>query len=292
MNITKTTGGAIYLAVIMLALPGWSGEKKREKGEKAEKTAPAQVEPETIGLFAAIGDGKISVAVVPQSFSALTLRVRNNTRSPLKVELPATIAAVPTARLQAVRGMQAGQTPMSLAKGYGYGQDQGGSQGLGGSLGGPWSGGTFAQDNDAQGDSAKGNRAPGDQQPAPAGPRYWTLAPRQIFQTQIPCFCLEFGKPDPTSRIPYQLCPLQDLNSRSAVEELLEQFAKRGINQFVAQLAAWHVANDVPWQMLTKVQFPRTPSSRGHRVTPMELMAAKQLAESLPSYGQPASLGK
>ncbi len=288
MNVTRITGGSVFLAMAILVLPGWCGERKREDAGKAERTEQPQVEPETVELFAAMRDGKIEVAVVPQSYTALTVRVRNNTQIPLRIELPATFAAVPTARLQAVQAMQAGRAPMSLANGYG----QGGSQGLGGSFGGPWSGGAVAQREGAQG--------PGGEKPAQDGPRYWMLAPRKMLQTQIPCFCLEFGKPDPHSRIPYQLCPLPDLNSRPTVHELLDQFAKQGVNQSVAQqsvaqqsvaqLAAWHVANDVPWPMLSKVQFPRTLGSRSHRVTAMELRAAKQLAESLPSYGRPASL--
>lgn len=274
MNMSRLSGRLAWLAITLTSLPGLCGEKQQDKQQQPQTT---QSTPESIELFAAIQGGKISVALVPQSYSALNLRVRNNTRQALKVELPSTIAAVPTARLQARQGATG---PTSLSNGFQFGQNQGGSQGLGGSLGGPWAGGTLAQVKDKAGKS----------QPVNSGPRYWTLAPRQVFQTQIPCFCLEFGKPDPNSRIPYQLCPLDQLNNRPAVKELIDQFAQQRIAQSVAQLAAWHIANDVPWQLLTRVQFPRTPNSRGHHVTPMELVAARKLAESLPSYGQPSSL--
>ena len=81
-------------------------------------------------------------------------------------------------------------------------------------------------------------------------------------QIQLPCFCLEFGKPDPNRRIPYQMVELQDLNNRPAVQELLDRFSQGGLDQRIAQLAVWHVANGVPWQALAKVTFPRS-SRRG-----------------------------
>ncbi len=272
MNEKRILSWVTCAVFVATAVTGFGGEGKRESDQREAKE---------VELFAAISDGQIDVAVVPQSYASLTLRVRNKTREPLKIKLPEVFAAVPTARLQTPQAMQNRGAVMSLANGYGYGQDQGGSQGLGGFLSGPWSGRSLTQEGNAKGEG----------EAAQEGPRYWILAPGRLWQTQVPCFCLEFGKPDPNSRIPYTLRPLKELNNKPAVSELLEEFARQGLNQYVAQLAAWHVANDVPWHMLTKVQFPRSPRNRGHRVTQMELVAAKNFAESLPSYGRQASLG-
>ncbi len=282
---------ALTLALLIFALlalsvcpsTSWCEEKKAAES-KRRPTSPAvdaASEPHQSEFYAAMREGLIDVAVVPQSYAVLTLRVRNRSQRPLRIEIPPTIAAVPVARAQAVQTMQARGMPASLADSYGQGT--GNSQGLGASLAGPWSRGTASPGNDS-------GILPAQQAGVTEGPRFWTLAPREVFLTQVPCFCLEYGKPDPNSRIPYQPCDLNDLNGRPAVKELLEQFGKQGINQNVAQLAIWHTANQVPWPMLAKVQFPRTPGSKAHHVTPMELMAAKQLAESMPSYGRTGSL--
>ena len=74
-------------------------------------------------------------------------------------------------------------------------------------------------------------------------------------QIQVPCFCLEFGKPERrirTGRIPYQMVELQDLNNRPAIQELLDRFSKGDLDQRIAQLAAWHVADGASWQTLAQ----------------------------------------
>lgn len=260
-------------AIIVCALPSFGAEPKK----KQQKHDPVEIEQ--VEFYAAIREGKVDVGVVPSSYSSLAMRVRNISRSPLKIELPKVFAAVPVARMQAKQAMQMRGVQASLSSNFG--QNYGNSQGLGGSLGGPWWGNSLAQKSKTQNGEQENQDAP----------QFLTLAPGRFAQAKIPCFCLEYGKPDPNSRIPYVICPLEDLNDKTAVAELLEQFAKQGVNQYVAQLAAWHIANDIPWQMLTTVQFPRTKNSRGHRVTKMELVAAKKLAESMPSYGKQASLG-
>ncbi len=272
-NWRRAFAWLFFVAIFACALTSFGVEKDKERQNKN------QVEPVTVKFFTAIQMGQIDVGVVPSSYSNLTMRVRNICRTPLKIELPKTFAAVPVARMQAKQAMQLRGVPANLSDNFG--QNYGNSQGLGGSLSGPWWGASLARTNANQ----------DGEQPKQDGPQFLNLAPGRFAQTQIPCFCLEFGKPDPNSRIPYIICPLNDLNNKNAVAELLDQFTQQGINQYVAQLAAWHIANDVPWQMLTKVQFPRTKTSRGHRVTQMELVAARRLAETLPSYGRQASLG-
>jgi hypothetical protein len=252
-------------------MPAWCQED-----DKAADTAV--VEPVEVELFAAAKSGQLKVAVVPQSYSSMTLRVRNNTPGPLRVLLPESLAAIPTSRWRTQQNLQQNGMPPSLANNYG--PDQGGSQGLGASLAGPW----------AKGQPATGENTTDQPLDSAAAPRTWTLAARQMIQIQLPCFCLELGKPDPNRRIPYQLVELQDLNSQPAVQELLKRFGEGEIDQRVAQLAAWHVANGTAWQVLAQVKFPRANGRGGSGVSQRELLAAKQLAESLPSYGQQPSL--
>jgi hypothetical protein len=265
------------LAAVVSVAPGWG----QEKDPSAKEAAAASAEPREVEFYSALQEQMVDVQVVPSSYSSLAMRVRNNTQQPLKVRLPDAFAAVPAARMQARQMMQMQGVPASLSNivGEGYG---GNSQGLGASLAGPWWGEALVQEQPAA-------NAPQAQQPAPA---HLLLPPGKMLQAQIPCFCLEFGKPDPESRVPYVICPLDELNNRPAVSEVLRQFVPQGINQYVAQLAIWHLATDVPWQMLSQVQFPRVRGSRGHRVTPQELLSARQLAAAFWSQARGSSLSE
>lgn len=248
--------------------------------DDGDQAATSPGSPKEVELFAAIESGQIQVTVVAESFAAMTLRVRNKSSEALKVLLPDTLAAIPTARRKAQEQLQQNGMPPSLA--HSYPPAQGSSQGLGVSLAGPW-----AEQKAAPGaESAIASASDDD----PQGPRCWVLAPGQVQQLKVPCFCLEYGRPDPNRRIPYQLVELKDLNSQPAVEELLKRFGQGAVDQRVAQLAAWHVANGVPWQMLARMKFPRSAGRAAGSVTPEDLSAAQQLCQSLPSYHRVPSL--
>ena len=242
---------------------------------------------ETVKLYSAMQQGQVFVRVVPTSYAHLTLAVRNTSRQLLRIELPKVFAAVPTERMLIRNQLTQRGISASLSQiGARNSQNSNDSQGLGGSLSGPWSLSGRRQQNRPEQERPEQERPEQEIDPS----RYLILGPGQIATKQIATFCLEYGKPDPHQKIPYVLCPLEELNDKPAVSELIELFAQQGLDQYVAQLAAWHVANGTPWQMLTRVQFPRTKNSRGHRVTPAELLAARQLVKALPSYGSSDSL--
>lgn len=245
-----------------------------------QPSAAPQQEWVEVDLFDAIDAGQLRTNVVADGYTQMTLTVRNETPQTLRVTLPEVFAALPTARRQMQQTMQRQGVPDSLA--FQYAQNQGGSQGLGGSLGDPW----LWQSPNAAG-------AQGGSEQGPAAPdRFWVIPPRQPVQFRLPCFCLEYGKPDPNRRIPYELARLTELNGHPAVRELLDRFGKGGCDQRVAQLAVWHVANGVPWPVLARIELARSGGRGTRKVAPVELVAAKQLAESLPSYGAVTSLSE
>lgn len=227
---------------------------------QAGEAAPAAVE-----FFAAMQQGMLDVRVVAHDYSSSTIRVRNVTKKPLRVELPATFAAVPARRVQARQGLRMRGIRASLSDNLV--RQQANSQGLGGSLGGPWW-------NRSMADKNRGQEV---NQDTPRASQALTLAAGQFAQARIPCFCLEYGTPDPNSRIPYVVRPLDELNQHAGVAELLAEFGQQEMNQYAVQLAAWHMANGVPWKALAKFRFPRTGQRPGHRVTQAELLAARKL---------------
>lgn len=238
-------------------------------------------QPREVEFFAALDSGEIQAMVVPQSFSLLTLRVQNQTPNALTVRLPDSLAALPAARRRAQEQLLQHGLPPSLA--HSYPSPQGSSQGLGFSLAGPWA-------DQRAGTPAASTAIPRGHQDTQT-PRTWSLAPGEMVQLQVPCFCLEYGRPDPSRHIPYQLVPLQDLNRQPAVAELLQRFGQGSVDQRVAQLAAWHLASGVPWPMLARVKLPQSVGRAAGAVTRSELWAAQQLCGTLPAYGESPSLG-
>jgi hypothetical protein len=252
-------------------------------GERPQAAEPN--EPVELQLFSAIDNGQITMAVVPHNFSVMTVRVRNNTPTDIRVELPKTFAAIPTARWQTQQMLQQQGVTESMASRYAA--NQGGSQGLGGSLAGPWGNGSPPANA-----SRPNANLPNDPVQAQDQPQFWLIGAKRQFQFQVPCFCLEFGKPDPNRRIPYRFCRVDQLNEKPAIQELLEKFGQGNVDQWVAQLAAWHIASDTPWQVLAQVKPPRHSNRRTGIAPQQAILAAKTLSESLPSYGrQSRSLG-
>lgn len=255
--------------------------------EPSPATSSAEVqEPAAVDFYAAIQRGSIDVGVVAHSYSHLTMRIRNTGNQPLQIKLPETFAAVPARRVQLVQRMRSRGYNASLSN---YPTQGGGnSQGVGGSLAGPWW--DQSQSGHPVSDPEKGAAAGAAQQVG----KSLLLAPGRFAQTDIPCFCLEYGKPDPEQKIAYVVRPLEELNATPAMHKLLTDFSNTatamGKQQYVTQLAIWHLASGVPWKTLARVEFPRTQRQRGHRVKRAELLAAQQLSQA--ARLQAASLGK
>ena len=247
---------AVFLSVVLSL--AWAMPGLLPGGGKAVE--PALGEPIEVELFAAARSGQIQLAVVPQSYSLMTLRVRNNTSGTLRVLLPEYSGRDPHFALADTTGAatkwHASQPGPTITAGP------------------RWFPRDWARRWRDRGPTVSrpaGRVLPTSHAAASRAPRTWTLAAREMIQIQVPCFCLEYGKPDPNRRIPYQVVELQDLNDQPAVQELLKRFGQGDLDQRIAQLAAWHVANGVPWQMLAQVKFPRTQRAWRERSDPARI---------------------
>ncbi len=266
----------------------------RSSRTSAKKDSPVS-EPREVKLFEAMDRREIEVFVVARNFSLLTLSVRNKTAEPLLILAPKVFAAIPARRVAAnqmarMRGRATANQPRGPRPGYGYGyasargrhSPQGGdSQGLGGAFYHPQ---PIKVANKRMSPDQGGSMA--DQKPATNDDDFpWLLLqPGKVITQPTPCFCLEFGKPDPSRRIPYVLRPLKELNPDPTVRELLLLFGQKRVPQRIAQIALWNVANHVPWPLLAKVELPRTMAGTRRKFTLQELQAARTLIHSLPSY--------
>jgi len=110
--------------------------------------------------------------------------------------------------------------------GGGMGGMGGGMGGMGGGMGGMGGGGMMG----------------GMMRVEPDRPRKFTVA----------TLCLEHGKPDPNPRMKYRVVRLSEVNPSPEVAELCKAVAMGKIHQNTAQAAAWHIANGLSWDELSR----------------------------------------
>lgn len=204
-----------------------------------------------VDWYDALDQGTIAIELTAHDYSNLTIRVRNQTDEPIIVGLPWLFVAVP-------KGREAAREEGSLAGGYDH-------QTLGGSMLG-----------------LATNRREAHQA-GELGEVQLTLelGARRVARRKLDVFCLEFGKPDPTPQIPYEMRRYELLGADSRVADVLKLHAARQTPQRVAQLAIWHLANRVAWENLARVPVRRASGRVAPRFTPSEIEAARQLVQGL-----------
>lgn len=246
---------ASVLAMLVLVAPAMAA------GKKAPRTLPGS---QTVEFFEALDEGQIAATVIPRDSRQLTVQVENKTDKPLSIRLPESIGAVPV--LAQFGNPMPGMNP--------FDNNQQQPQGLGGPFGGQQMG-----NNQFQG---------GQQFNFPGGPLFNVL-PGKIVKKKLPCVCLEFGKPDPRPRIPYRIERLENVCSKPEVRELLVVLGSGRCNQKTAQIAAWHLANDMSWGQLARLRHKLANGSTRPRFSGAELQLAKRVVEQLPSKRRPES---
>jgi len=224
-------------------------------GKKAPRTLPGS---QSVEFFAALDEGQIAATVIPRDSRQLTVQVENKTDKPLSIRLPESIGAVPV--LAQFGNPNQGFNP--------FDNNQQQAQGLGGPFGGPQNG------NNPFGGGQQFN--------FPGGPLFNVL-PGKIVKKKLPCVCLEFGKPDPRPRIPYRIERLENVCSKPGVREVLIVLGSGRCNQKTAQIAAWHLANDMSWEQLAGLKHKLANGSMRPRFSAAELQLAKRVVEQLPS---------
>lgn len=80
--------GLLLLASFMLCLPTLAADRISAKPTKIDKL-------NSIGLFSAMQAGQVEVQFIPKNSKQATILVRNNTKKPLTIQMPAVFAGVP-----------------------------------------------------------------------------------------------------------------------------------------------------------------------------------------------------
>jgi len=122
----------------------------------------------------------------------------------------------------------------------------GGMQGFGGGMGGGMMGG--------MGGMGMGGMGMGGM-----GMGMMNIPPEKVGKRQVVTVCLEHGKKDPRPGVPYVIKPIDQFTDKPRVHELCRMLGNGVVSQRAAQVAAWHLNNDMSWQELAAKFIKRGP---------------------------------
>ena len=183
-------------------------------------------------LFEAEERQLVSLKYIPNDAKSAQIIVTNRTRRPLTLRLPAAFAGVPVlAQMGGMGGMGGGNQGGFAAGGIGGGPQTTG--GGGGGMGG-------------QGMNGMGGGGMG----MGGGGGAFSIPPERSRTFRVPTVCLEYGKREPSTRIPYKLSRTETFSSDPKLAVVLESLGRGELSQKVAQAAAWHIANGLTWEKL------------------------------------------
>jgi hypothetical protein len=224
-------------------------------GGTPETVTPAGV-PD---LFEAEARQLVAVKYIPNDAKSAQIIITNRTRKPLTLRLPDAFAGVPVLAQLGGMGMGGGGGQGGFAAG-GIG---GGAQATGGGMGGLG----------GQGMNGMGGGGFGG-----AGGGAFSIPPEKTKVFRVPTVCLEYGKREPTARMPYKLGPAASFSSDPKLAWVLEQLGRGQLPQKVAQAAAWHLSSGLSWKKLAAEKIDHAGGVPDEPYfSPAELLAAHQV---------------
>ena len=162
-------------------------------------------------------------------------------------------------------------------------------------IGGPFSTGQagplnqpFGQNNTAYGpaQAAAGQLSPsGSQSPTfnsfnGPGPSFFTIPPEKTVQLQMSSVCIDHGKPAPIPRMSYLLRRLDQHTANRALVKLIENADRQKTDRLALQAAAWHLANRMSWDDLTRKTVTVGAGVQRRLFAPAHLEAARALVDA------------
>jgi hypothetical protein len=108
----------------------------------------------------------------------------------------------------------------------------------------------------------------------------FTVAAGATVAVKVPTVCLEYGKREPTARMPYRLTAFEKVSQDPKVALILGGLASGHLSQKVAQAAAWHLASGRTWEQLAAEVIDRAGGDPDLPVfSAAELAAARQAVD-------------
>lgn len=266
---------ALSLTVLAISLGAAGGgvmaqdaDSPRDKITHSDSGDAAVVEAT---LFTAIEAGQVSVRVIPSDSRRLTLIVTNETERPVRLAMPAALAATPV-----LAQFNGGIPGFGNGNNLGAGQRNSAPQALG-----------FPGGQNQNGINGFGNFNGGGN-----GPRnfngFFNVGPGKTIKQRLPCVCLEHGKPNPSPRVEYALRPLHEVCEVPEVAAIVGTLADPRQIQRVVQLAAWRHANGMSWQELAGLRTTYVNGLSEPQFTAEEVRTAQALDRRVQRHPDPS----
>jgi len=217
---------------------------------------PPKQEAEAGELFDALQAGSVEAKVVARDPHHVRVFLKNTSKQPISVRLPEVLAARPILAQQNFFNPQQGGNGFA-----GFGNSSSSTQQAPQAVAGPMG-------------SANGNR----------GGTIFSIPPESVREVKIDSVCLEHGKPDPRSAVPYELVKLDEVCKEPAVEALLTRYGQGGIDRDIVQAAAWNLANGLAWTELENMTEPVALNAVKPVYTSQQLRSARQLTDEAKKF--------
>ncbi|HVX64396.1 MAG TPA: hypothetical protein VHC19_27480 [Pirellulales bacterium] len=257
------------LSTSTAARPSKSSDKNKKSSADAKSQSPRKgrlrkvgeynPEDETVEMFDAMNAGQIEVKLIPKDSTQGRVFVKNKTKRPLNVKLPEAFAAAPILAQAGGQGMGGGMGGGGMGGG-GMGGGFFNVPGGGGFMNGPGMGGGFING------------------PGGAGGGFFNVPPEKEENFKVPCMCLEHGKAEPRASMTYKVQPIETFTDKPGVAELCRLLGYGKISQRAAQVAAWHLNNDMSWEELYAKRIKHADGSTEPYFTAEELRAGMAVA--------------
>jgi len=103
------------------------------------------------------------------------------------------------------------------------------------------------------------------------------VPPEKVGKMKVTTVCLEHGKPEPRAAMKYEIKPIEEFTDRPAVHELCRMLGSGRISQRAAQVAAWHLNNDMSLQQLAAKRIEYANGGGHPYFSPQEIRAGIQI---------------
>jgi hypothetical protein len=246
-------------ALVIMLLPGLVVAAERRRKLRAGEYNP---DHKSVDMFKAMKAGDIEVKLIPENSKKARVFIKNKTKEPLNVKLPAAFAAIP-----------------ALAKKGGVPALAQIGDGGGGGIGRPGGG---------------GGRNSGGSQPMGGGMRggmggmggFMNVPPEKVGRKEVPTVCLAHGKGEPHPLIPYAIKPIEEYTKDARIHAVCAMVGSGKVSQRAAQVAAWHFTDKMSWDQLMAKRLRHVNGLTEPYFSPMEIRTGMKIASAAVRYAK------
>jgi len=106
----------------------------------------------------------------------------------------------------------------------------------------------------------------------------FNVAPEKVGKLKVTTVCLEHGKAEPRPAVKYEIKPIESFTDKPEVHQLCRMLGTGKIPQRAAQVAAWHLNNDMSWQELAAKRLKYANGTSRPYFAQQELQGGMQIS--------------